>query len=763
VLVASIGERLLFPGHAATAAPTSPPVTWCENGLPTSPYSSAPAGAVTVPAGNNGSASVNNSTDGTTYWFAAGTHTGLDIQTGKNDVYMGAPGAIIDGGNTLRSAFTGQYNDTADQNVTIEYLTVQHYHPDQGGGSVNTNGNNGWTEQYDLMQNNTPGAAMMLGGENTVTNNCLKSNGEYGAQGYSYVDQTYENTFTGGALNITFNGNDVAANNTMDTNSGIEGGVKFWQNGNVTVTGNYFHDNIDSPGLWADTDNAGFLIQNNYFANNGNNGLMYEISYNAVISDNTFVGNAIADGPTNPGFPDGAIYISESGGDSRVPSNYPGILNIEGNNFNDNWAGVIIYQNSGRYSGDGQDPGPLIPPTGVDIGTWIGDNSTAGSAPALCPGNLSKTSPVDYKDLCIWKSQNVTVQNNQFTFNPSDSIFGGQCSISKSCGENGLFAPWGSLPSLPQYVPCNEISNLQNNHFSNNTYVGPWEFNYFNQGDLASFAQWQAGLTNVEGSGYNFSAQDAGSTLSNSPPPSTPNGVTATANSPTSVTVNWNASSDSGGPGLGGYRIYRGGAQVGSVNASTTSYTDTTASANTQYSYTAAAYDTATPANVSAQSGAAIVTTPASGQAPSLSLSLTTNSTVHGTSQALNVAATPVSGNTISQTQLFVDGGSTAAQTITTSPYNFTLNTLGLADGNHTITIKATDNHGNLGAQTITILVTNGDFNNDSKVGISDLAIMAGHWSQQTGATYSIGDINGDGKVTITDLSILANNWNKSW
>ena len=62
----------------------------------------------------------------------------------------------------------------------------------------------------------------------------------------------------------------------------------------MTVTGNYVHNNIDSPGIWMDTDNAGFLVKGNYISGNDGEGLMYEISYNADIIDNTFVDNAIA-------------------------------------------------------------------------------------------------------------------------------------------------------------------------------------------------------------------------------------------------------------------------------------------------------------------------------------------------------------------------------------------------------------------------------------------------------------------------------------
>jgi len=331
-----------------------------------------------------------------------------------------------------------------------------------------------------------------------------------------------------------------------------------------------------------------------------------------------------------------------------------------------------------------------------------------------------------------------------------------------------------ALASPPNYPPGSIGANAEpasNNIWSNNTYTGAWQWYtdwYGSCGDLpkdtTTGKSMPAGACLVDFSHWQSDwQQDAGSVQNLNSPPTTPNSVNASANSATSVTVNWSASNDTGGPGLGGYYIYRNGTQIGSVNSSTTTYTDITAAANTQYSYTVAAYDTATTPDISAQSSAAIVTTPASGQAPSLSLSLTSNTAVHGSAQALSVTATPVSGNTISQTQLFLDGSNTSLQTITTAPYSFSINTLSLADGSHTVTVKATDNQNNLGSQTITVVVTNGDFNGDSKVGISDLAIMASHWNAQSGATYSNGDITGDSKVTISDLSLLASNWNRSW
>ena len=71
---------------------------------------------------------------------------------------------------------------------------------------------------------------------------------------------------------------------------------------------------------------------------------------------------------------------------------------------------------------------------------------------------------------------------------------------------------------------------------------------------------------------------------------------------PFKVNLSWSASSDTGS-GVAGYRIYRGGTQLGT--ATSAAYTDTTMACNTAYSYTAAAYDNATPPNVSAAASSA--------------------------------------------------------------------------------------------------------------------------------------------------------------
>lgn len=85
--------------------------------------------------------------------------------------------------------------------------------------------------------------------------------------------------------------------------------------------------------------------------------------------------------------------------------------------------------------------------------------------------------------------------------------------------------------------------------------------------------------------------------------PSIPTGLTATAFSQSQINLSWNPSTDN--VGVTGYRVYRGGVQISTVNS--TSYQDSNLTASTTYSYTVAAYDAA--GNLSTQSSTTAATT----------------------------------------------------------------------------------------------------------------------------------------------------------
>ena len=62
-----------------------------------------------------------------------------------------------------------------------------------------------------------------------------------------------------------------------------------------------------------------------------------------------------------------------------------------------------------------------------------------------------------YYNDCRWKTQNVLVSGNYFTFNPAS--IGPDCTPAKYCGFNGIFSQWGLLVAVPWH------SGRKSHHF----------------------------------------------------------------------------------------------------------------------------------------------------------------------------------------------------------------------------------------------------------------------------------------------------------
>ena len=302
-----------------------------------------------VPEGNN--SSVDFGQAGQTYWFAPGVHTLStgeydQVGPGDNSTFVGGPGAILDGQGKNRYAFSGH-----GRNVTIKYLTIRNFVAPSNEGTVNHDSGENWTMQYNTVTNNG-GAGIFVAAGNVASYNCLKDNGQYGFQAYGPK---------GGESNIVLDHNEIVGNNTGDWESKIEGcgctgGGKFWDVRNVRVTNNYVHDN-KSVGLWADTNDNNFLFEGNWIENNDGVAIFWEISYNAAIRNNVIRHNQLVGGParirSGDNFPDAAIYISESGGDARLPYDLVGspTVDISNNLIEDNYNGVTLWENADRFCG----------------------------------------------------------------------------------------------------------------------------------------------------------------------------------------------------------------------------------------------------------------------------------------------------------------------------------------------------------------------------------------------------------------------------
>jgi hypothetical protein len=488
------------PGAPITAAPTVPPAAVCgSNAILDGPVT-APKGAVEVPAGDNANFAFNQAR--TTYWFAPGVHTlgrgqYSNIDPGSYDTYIGAPGAILDGQHENKSAF-----DDTSTHVLIEYLTIRNFGTwggEQQEGVVNHDSGSHWTISHSTIIDNA-GAGVMLGSHDNLTWNCLKDNQQYGFSAYSNA---------GEVTDLVVDHNEIAGNDTYNYEArqpgcGCSGGGKFWNVVNATVTSNWLYGN-NSVALWADTDNAGFKFEGNYFQDGQGVGLQYEISYNAVIEYNTFNHNGVTGGPSSTGFPLSAIYISESGADSRVKSDFNNSpLLIAHNIFLNNWGGVILWENSNRFCGSPDN-------TSSSYCTMVGPEATLKTC---ATPSLIKTKP--YFDDCRWKTQHVLVEFNQFRFTPS--ALGTACTVANNCGYNGMFSEYGSDPSWSPYhgdiVPAN-VTFSQHNKFYDNTYSGPWCFMGWQLGTSVSFRQWQAAASvSKRQFGQDATSVDTGTTRS---------------------------------------------------------------------------------------------------------------------------------------------------------------------------------------------------------------------------------------------------------
>lgn len=420
---------------------------------------------------------------GSTFWLAPGRHyltpgDFTQVATKDGNTYLGAPGSVLDGRMVNRYAFTEE-----SVNVTIRYLEVTGFDAPNNEGVVNHNSGNGWTIEHCNIHNNG-GAAVMCGADMMLRFNRLVDNGQYAFNAYQSGD---------GITNLTVEGNEIGRNNTDDWETripgcGCTGGGKFWVVNGCDVRNNWVHGNF-GPGLWADTNNNDFLIEGNLIEDNAAEAIFYEISYNAVIRNNTIVRNAFANGQrralAGDNFPEGAVYLSESGGEPRVSARTDKI-EIYGNQFIDNWGGVILWENADRFANSPSN-------TSSGYSTLLVSDINACSVPGIDSDPL-------YDD-CRWRTQNVDIHDNEFHYNPSAI----PSAADGYSGRMAVLANWGTFPDWSPYkagVIQQSITFNQNNAWHNNKYVGPWKFCTEDSSHLTDWAGWTADPFN----------QDAGST-----------------------------------------------------------------------------------------------------------------------------------------------------------------------------------------------------------------------------------------------------------
>jgi hypothetical protein len=470
------------PSAQADGRPATPVARVCAK--PSAGPAKPPKGAVTVDPKVTGdlAAKTKDSPPGTTFWLRPGTHRlepdrYAQVVPKKGDRYVGAPGAVFDGGKRNQYAFAGSASD-----VTISHLTVRHFVAPLDEGVVNHDSADGWIIEHSMIEDNS-GAGLMAGARQQVRANCLRDNGQYGINAYKPK---------GRITNLVVEGNEITGNNTGDwerkrEGCGCTGGVKFWAVDRADVRGNWVHDNRGT-GLWADTNNNDFLIEKNVLQSNDGAALIYETSYNAVIRDNVFRDNNWVEGrryaERGDTFPFATLYLSESGGEPRVPARTDKI-DIYRNVLENNWSGITLWENADRFCNS---------PANTSSGdcTLLVDRTSRCARPAIDKQPLLSD--------CRWKTQRVDIHDNRFVLDKSVM----KCTA--KCDRMAVLSNYGTYPDWSPYhgeKVAQAITLQQHNRWHDNTYIGPWSFVVHDPSKVIGFEDWQ-------GAPYR---QDAGSTF----------------------------------------------------------------------------------------------------------------------------------------------------------------------------------------------------------------------------------------------------------
>ena len=277
-----------------------------------------------IGAGDDAQSVVNAHGAGTTYIVKTGTHLrNFSVQPKSGDRFCGEPGAVLDGGRSLASAFSG-----GATNVTLDSITVQEYNPGWQGAAIQPQTHaSGWVvRNVSALRNGWAG--LMAADGMKILGGHYNDNDQLGIGG---------NAATGVLLDgldgdmATLDGPELARNHALHASSEYESGGMKWDVGQVTIRNAHVHHN-DYRGLWADINARGALIEHNLVEDNWAEGIFYEISQDAVIRNNRIYRNGVR---AESWYWDGGITVASSFNvevySNRLSGNHNGITGTQQN------------------------------------------------------------------------------------------------------------------------------------------------------------------------------------------------------------------------------------------------------------------------------------------------------------------------------------------------------------------------------------------------------------------------------------------------
>lgn len=207
-------------------------------------------------------ASTANLTAGTWYFDRTAGKVYIPQNPGSAEVEIGM----------LKWAFSGSATNVSISNMMIE----KYANYGQFGAIGGTVSGNAWiVDNVEARYNH--GTGIKLGSGSQLLNSFSHDNGELG--------------IALAGTNSQGIGNEVSWNNYAGYALGWEaGGGKFSSTNGLLLQKNYVHDNY-GPGFWCDTDNINTTYDSNTIVHNQSSGIQHELSFAAVVKNNTLSGN----------------------------------------------------------------------------------------------------------------------------------------------------------------------------------------------------------------------------------------------------------------------------------------------------------------------------------------------------------------------------------------------------------------------------------------------------------------------------------------
>jgi Right handed beta helix region len=319
VAVAVARDRVL----GGTGEPAPSPVTAAPAATaPRLASGCAAGGGVAIGTGDDAQRVVDAHAAGTTYLVESGVHRrNFSVRPKAGDTFCGEPGAVLDGGRSLRTAFSGPATD-----VTLDSITVRDYDNGKLGGAIQPDARaSGWLVRNVSSVHNA-GAGLLVADGMRILGGHFNDNDQFGIAG---------NAATGILLDgldadpATIDGPELARNHALLASCDWGGGGMKWDVGAVTIRNAHVHDN-DCKGLWADINAHDVLMEHNVVEDNRAEGILFEISQDGVIRHNQVHRNGFE---AKGWYWDGGITVASSFNvevyGNRLSGNYNGITGTQ--------------------------------------------------------------------------------------------------------------------------------------------------------------------------------------------------------------------------------------------------------------------------------------------------------------------------------------------------------------------------------------------------------------------------------------------------